>query len=83
MIRSVKGIGDAGLHYLFMLAGDQDRCKPDVHIHHCIRDACGADVSNEECQTLLRGAVSLLKPQFPHLTIARLDSIIWQKYQSK
>ena len=40
VIRAVNGLGDAGVNYLFMLAGDPNRCKPDVHIHHCIRDAC-------------------------------------------
>ena len=35
VISSVKGIGSAGMNYLFMLAGDPNRCKPDVHIHQC------------------------------------------------
>ena len=26
IIRAVKGLGDAGTNYLFMLAGDDDRC---------------------------------------------------------
>lgn len=34
---SVKGMGDAGVNYMFMLAGDPNRCKPDVHIHRCIK----------------------------------------------
>ena len=44
-----------------MLAGDANRCKPDVHIHHCIKDACGCSIPNEECQTLFTDAVSILK----------------------
>ena len=83
VIRAVKGMGDAGTHYLFMLTGDADRCKPDVHIHHCIRDACGCDVSNEECQQLFTEAVSALKKKYPSLTVRGLDGIVWQKYQSK
>ena len=47
VIRSVKGMGDAGTNYLFMLAGDANRCKPDVHLHRCITDACGEGVSIE------------------------------------
>lgn len=82
VIRAVKGIGDAGVNYLFMLAGDQNRCKPDVHIHHCIRDSCGSDISNEECQQLFTEAVHLLNEQYPNLTVRRLDGIIWRKYQS-
>ena len=82
VIRSVKGMGDAGVNYLFMLAGDPNRCKPDVHFHHCIFDACGEDVSNEECQVLLTEAVCELKKKYPDLTVAKLDGIIWRKYQA-
>lgn len=83
VIRSVKGMGDAGTNYLFMLAGDPDRCKPDVHIHHCVRDACGKDISNDNCQLLFREAVSELVKDYPWLTVAKLDGIIWRKYQTK
>ena len=81
VIRAVKGIGDAGVNYLFMLAGDKARCKPDVHIHRCIQDACGEDISNEECQELFTDTVSLLNEQFPRLTVRGLDEIIWRTYQ--
>ena len=37
VLRSVKGMGDAGVNYMFMMAGDPNRCKPDVHIHRCIK----------------------------------------------
>ena len=67
-------------HYQFMLAGDPNRVKPDVHIHHCIVDACGRDVSNEECQTLFTEAVELLKPKHEGLTVAALDNTIWRFY---
>lgn len=81
VIRAVNGLGDAGVNYLFMLAGDPNRCKPDVHIHHCIRDACGHDISNEDCQTLFTDAVTILRVQHPNLTVRGLDSIIWRAYQ--
>ena len=81
VLRSVKGFGDAGINYLFMLAGDADRCKPDVHIHRCIKDALGEDVSNEECQALLTGVTSMLKANHPALTVRDLDYLIWEKYQ--
>ena len=83
VIRAVKGMGDAGTNYLFMLAGDPDRCKPDVHIHHCIRDACGEDVTNEECQVIFQDAVKILKAENPGLTVRGLDGIIWRYYQGK
>lgn len=82
VIRAVRGLGDAGVNYLFMLAGDPNRCKPDVHIHHCIRDACGADVSNDECQQLFADAVAVLRAQHPGLTVRMLDGIIWKKYEN-
>ena len=81
VIRAVNGLGDAGVNYLFMLAGDPNRCKPDVHIHHCIRDACGHDISNEDCQTLFTDAVTILRVQHPNLTVRGLDGIIWRAYQ--
>ncbi len=81
VIRAVNGLGDAGVNYLFMLAGDPNRCKPDVHIHHCIRDACGCDISNEECQTLFTDAIELLRNKYPNLTVRGLDGIIWRAYQ--
>jgi hypothetical protein len=81
VIRAVDGLGDAGVNYLFMLAGDPNRCKPDVHIHHCIRDAFGYDISNEECQTLFDHTIKLLRDQYPNLTVRGLDGIIWRAYQ--
>jgi len=83
VIRAVHGLGDAGVNYLFMLAGDPNRCKPDVHIHHCVRDACGCDVSNEECQELFADAIEFLRLQYPNLTVRGLDGIIWRFYQSR
>ncbi len=81
IIHAVKGMGNAGTNYLFMLAGDPNRCKPDVHIHHCIRDACGIDVSDEECQIIFSEAVAELKADYPHLTVRDLDSTVWHTYQ--
>lgn len=80
-ISSVKGIGPAGLNYLFMLAGDPDRCKPDVHIHRFIYDAIGENVTDEECKVILTDAVKNLKKEYKNITVRTLDSIIWNKYQ--
>ena len=81
VIRAVKGVGDAGTNYLFMLAGDPNRCKPDTHIHQCVRDACGVDLSNEDIQSLFKDAVTTLSAEYPALTVSMLDGIIWRKYQ--
>ncbi len=83
VLYSIKGVGPAGVNYLFMLAGDQNRCKPDVHIHHCIKDACGIDISDSECQYLFANAIALLDIDYPHLTVRHLDGIVWKKYQAK
>ena len=79
---SVKGMGDAGVNYMFMLAGDPNRCKPDVHIHRCIKNALGTDIPNVECQILFRAAVKKLKDTgYPDLTVRDLDHVIWNQYQ--
>ena len=84
IIASVKGIGNAGVNYLFMLAGDSNRCKPDVHIHHCIKDAIGIDVSDEQCQTLFQKATQILNGKgFPNITVRDLDSTVWKYYESR
>lgn len=82
VLQSVKGFGDAGINYLFMLAGDANRCKPDIHIHHCIKDAVGEDVSNVQCQELLRGTTAKLQTRYPAITVRELDYLIWSEYQT-
>lgn len=79
----VKGLGDAGVNYLFMLAGDENRCKPDVHIHKSIKDACRCYVSNNECQQIYTEAVSILRADYPHLTVRDLDYAVWSHYRLK
>lgn len=81
VIRAVKGVGDAGTNYLFMLAGDPSRCKPDTHIHRFVHDACKADLSNEDIQDLFKDAVTKLSSEYPTLTVSMLDGIIWRKCQ--
>ena len=81
VLRSVRGMGDAGVNYMFMMAGDPNRCKPDVHIHRCIKNALGTDVPNNKCQILFRETVKKLKDSgYPDLTVRNLDSVIWNKY---
>ena len=81
VLLSVKGFGEAGVNYLFMLAGDENRCKPDRHVHHSIKDSCGHDVSHEECQIIFSEATKILKQQYPYLTVSKLDGLIWQYYK--
>ena len=83
VIRSVKGIGDAGVNYLFMLAGDPNRCKPDIHIHRCVIEACGHPLSNDECQLLFEETVKILSREFSSLTVRGLDGIIWYAFSRR
>lgn len=78
-LRSVKGIGTAGLSYLFMLAGDESRCKPDVHLHRFVEESVQEPVSDGQCQELLTKVVELMKEQYPSMTVRKLDYLIWKK----
>ena len=79
-LRQIKGVGDAAIDYLFMMVGDDNRVKPDIHIHHCIKDAIGHDVSNEECQILFREVSSELIKSKPFATSRFLDGLVWTFY---
>lgn len=79
-IRYVKGVGNAAVDYLFMMAGDNSRVKPDIHIHHCIKDAIGRDVSDIECQMLFREVSDELRKDNPKLTPRFLDGLVWVHY---
>lgn len=81
VLGGVKGLGDAGVNYMFMLAGDKSRCKPDVHIHRSIQDACGHNASNADCQKIFTEAVTILKNTYPFLTVRDLDYAVWSHYQ--
>ena len=82
VIRAVKGMGHAGCSYLFMLTGDCSRCKPDVHIHHCIRDALGQDLADVDCQRLFEDAARILQEAHPALSVRSLDGAIWEAYRA-
>lgn len=82
-IKSVKGMGNAGVNYLFMLTGDNNKSKPDIHIHRCVQEACGKDVSDKECQVIIEEAASILKNEYPDLTVRKLDGIIWRDFSSR
>lgn len=81
IMRQVKGVGNAAVNYMFMLSGDPNRCKPDVHIHHCIKDAIRRDVSDPDCQILFTEAVKVLKKDCSQITVALLDGFVWEKYR--
>ena len=79
-LRYVKGVGNAAVDYLFMMAGDNNRVKPDVHIHRCIKDSIGYDVSDAQCQVLFREVSNEIIEDRSYATPRYLDGIVWQYY---
>ena len=79
-MRYIQGVGNAAVDYLFMMAGDNNRVKPDIHIHHCIRDAIGHDVTDEQCQILFREVSNEIVAKLPYATPRYLDGLVWQHY---
>lgn len=82
-LKQIKGIGDAAIKYLFMLAGDETLIKPDVHIHKCIKDAIGRDCSNDYCQELFCEVSAHLMKSKPYATPKFLDRLVWMHYSTK
>ena len=70
------------LRYFIMLTGDDDTCKPDRHIRCFLEPITGKDITDLEIQELFEKAISSLRESHPHLTIRRLDNLIWN-YQRK
>lgn len=82
-IISVKGQGSGiMLEYLFMLAGDENRCKPDRHLIGFVYDVLGKDYTYAEIPELIYAAHGILKNTHPDLTVRHLDYLIWN-YQRK
>lgn len=84
---SVEGLGEAGVDYLFMLAGDENRCKNDVHIRTAVKQALGKDLSRKKVQNLFREVVREYneKDSFKNkpLNVRQLDSILWEYYRDR
>lgn len=86
-LKTLEGIGEAAVNYLFMLCGDQNKCKPDTHLLRFIEKVIGYKVTEAECQDLFKEATRILsaKPEYKGLSVAGLDSKVWyyDKYQCK
>lgn len=74
---AVKGIGFDTWHYLFMLAGNADLVKPDVHIRAFVKQVLGYEPPRPQIVQILREAAKILG-----ITPKQLDSSIWD-YQRK
>lgn len=76
---SVGGVGKTAANYMFMLAGDPSKCKPDVHIKRFVVNACGQNISYAKIQELFTETVKILSKKHPGLTVRMLDGIIWRQ----
>ena len=78
-LKSVKGQGGEGvaLQYLYMLCGDDDKCKPDTHLLRFLSNALGRDVKANEAQGLMEQVVDFLKSEYSQMKVRLLDYTIW------
>lgn len=82
-ISNVKGQSSGiMLQYLYMLAGNDDICKPDRHLHKFVETATGEQEDDYTIQNLMKNVTDILKKDFPNLTVRLLDYEIW-KFQKK
>lgn len=82
-ILSVRGQGSGiMLKYLYMLAGNDNICKPDRMLHRFVASISGRKMSDDELQLVLAEACEILKKEFPSLTVRILDNQIWQYQRS-
>ena len=62
-----------------MLAGDENRVKPDRHIVRFIKETCALQkLTDDDVQAIMVRAVEMLKPEYPNITVRFLDSLIWE-----
>lgn len=79
-IKQVKGQSSGiMIDYLFMLAGDENKFKPDRHLLSFISDTLE---DNNGITELIESAHRILKEKHPDLTVRHLDYLIWN-YQRK
>lgn len=82
-IKNVRGQSSGiMLEYLYMLAGNDDICKPDRHLHKFVETATGEQEDDYTIQNLMKNVTDILKKDFPNLTVRLLDYEIW-KFQRK
>lgn len=65
------------LHYFYMLAGNDDYCKPDRHILKFLSHYLGIPIDVASAQKILERAVREMKTNYPNLTVRSLDYAIW------
>lgn len=71
------------LRYFYILAGSPNYVKPDRMIVRFIKTATGRIVGVDEAENIIRNACVLLQRDYPTLTPALLDNIIWRYQQAQ
>lgn len=78
-IQRIPGHGSGvSLRYFYILTGSTDYVKPDRMIVRFIQAATGRSVNGAEAQTSIVEACRILQQDYPALTPALLDHLIWQ-----
>lgn len=65
------------LEYLFMLAGDENRCKPDRHLVAFVSEMLEQNYPYDKISELIYSAYDILKMTHINLTVRYLDYLIW------
>lgn len=65
------------LRYLLMLTGDDNTCKPDRQIRDFLESIEIKNITDYEIQELFEQSTEELCILYPHLTVRRLDNLIW------
>ena len=77
-LRSLRGMGEATINYLYMLAGNSNHVKVDRHIRAFTSTAINNNsLSAEQIEELFRYAANELSSDYPGMTARHLDHIVW------
>ncbi len=66
------------LRYLYMLAGDNQRIKPDRMVQRFVAGIFPEIKDHDELQELIARSAEVLKSDFPEMTPRFLDYLIWE-----
>lgn len=77
-LRSLPGMGEATISYLYMLAGHSNNVKVDRHIRAFAFSAVNnGNLTVEQIKGLFRYAANELSLEYPGMTARHLDHIAW------
>ncbi len=65
------------IRYFCMLAGDDNRAKPDRHVLRFLKQYTGQEFTFSQAQEALAQTVDILAYKYPNLTVRLLDHTIW------